>query len=113
MECVKETISRLPYGKVAEFIVKANELASAKVHDETLHEQITKYEDSIKAGHGVVVVAHSQGNLFTHQAYNSLDGWMQTYFHTIDLSTLFGTKNQAESLKRDCHHQSSIFNGAV
>lgn len=83
----KETISRLPYGKVAEFIVKANELASAKVHDETLHEQITKYEDSIKAGHGVVVVAHSQGNLFTHQAYNSLDGWMQTYFHTIAVAT--------------------------
>ncbi len=52
-----------------------------------MHEQITKYEDSIKAGHGVVVVAHSQGNLFTHQAYDSLDGWMQTYFHTIAVAT--------------------------
>ena len=43
----------------------------------------------VKDGHGVIVIAHSQGNLFTNRAYKELGKssavydfiWMQKYFH--------------------------------
>jgi len=34
-------------------------------HDSNLKTQVTSYKNSIKDGHGVIVLAHSQGNLFT------------------------------------------------
>jgi len=48
-----------------------------------LSEQITSYTNSIEAGHGVIVVAHSQGNLFTNEAYAKLDSWMQNYLISL------------------------------
>ncbi len=45
-----------------------------------LNKQIASYRQSIREGHGVIIVAHSQGNLFTNEAYKkfttdeSLDG---------------------------------------
>ena len=45
---------------------------------------VKKYKQSVIDGHGVIIVAHSQGNLFTNRAYNELgrytqnhDGWMK------------------------------------
>jgi len=51
-------------------------------HQADLSRQIKAYKNSIKSGHGVLVVAHSQGNLFTEEAYRALgkiskNGWMQ------------------------------------
>ena len=43
-------------------------------HETDLKLQVDKYEASIKAGHKVLVVAHSQGNLFAHEAYEQLEG---------------------------------------
>jgi len=40
-------------------------------HKTDLSKQVTKYENSIKSGHRVLVVAHSQGNLYTYEAYNT------------------------------------------
>ncbi|MGB6018707.1 MAG: hypothetical protein WBF77_03835, partial [Sulfurimonadaceae bacterium] len=52
-----------------------------------INKQVTSYEESIKNGHGVVTVAHSQGNFFTNDAYGRLDSWMQEYFHIISVAT--------------------------
>ncbi|HFD13897.1 MAG TPA: hypothetical protein ENJ34_01180, partial [Epsilonproteobacteria bacterium] len=53
-------------------------LATQEVHDEDLRIQVESYKWSIKSGHAVVVVSHSQGNLFALQAYDDLqktDAW--------------------------------------
>ena len=47
-----------------------NELVTAHQYDLTL--QINSYINSISREHKVLVVAHSQGNLFTNEAYESL-----------------------------------------
>jgi hypothetical protein len=57
------------------------------VHNADLKEQVRKYKESIRDGHGVIVIAHSQGNLFTNEAYDALDPWMQQYFHMIGVAS--------------------------
>ncbi len=39
-------------------------------HEADVEKQVKAYKDSIESGHRVLVVAHSQGNLFTGDAYN-------------------------------------------
>jgi len=56
-------------------------------HETDLSEQVTKYENSIKSGHRVLVVAHSQGNLYTYEAYNDLPEWMRNYFEAITIAS--------------------------
>ena len=61
-------------------------------HGRDLQKQIIKYQDSIKLGHKVLVVAHSQGNLFTYEAYEELkkrskDGWMRYYFQAVSIAS--------------------------
>ena len=56
-------------------------------HDWDLSKQVKKYKDSIKDGHKVLVVAHSQGNLFTYEAYRKLDSWMQDYFYAVSVAS--------------------------
>ena len=47
-------------------------LLTQQAHDADLDIQVTQYKDSIKNGHGVLVVAHSQGNLFAGEVYKKL-----------------------------------------
>ncbi len=54
---------------------------------EDLMNHITAYKNSIKQGHGVIVVAHSQGNFFTNKAYEHLDDWMKSYFNMIGVAS--------------------------
>ncbi len=56
-------------------------------HAPDLKGQIEKYKSSIENGHKVLVVAHSQGNLFTYEAYNGLPGWMQNYFEAVSVAS--------------------------
>ena len=56
-------------------------------HIPDLTAQVATYKESIKLGHGVIVVAHSQGNYFTNEAYELLDGWMKDYFHMFGVAT--------------------------
>lgn len=56
-------------------------------HLKSIAEQITAYKGSIQAGHKVLVVAHSQGNLFTYAAYNALPGWMHNSFEAISIAS--------------------------
>ena len=68
------------------------------VHDADLTTQVRKYRNSIRKGHKVIVVAHSQGNLFTNEAFKSIisnkfekhnrpNGWMKNYFKRVSVAT--------------------------
>ena len=61
-------------------------------HGPDLSLQVTAYQNSIKQGHKVLAVAHSQGNLFTREAYIALgqqskDAWMQNYFNAVSIAS--------------------------
>ena len=56
-------------------------------HSTDLQIQVKAYTNSIAAGHKVLVVAHSQGNLFAADAYNKLPGWMQPYFEAVSVAS--------------------------
>ena len=78
-------------------------------HDADLTGQVDKYEASIVAGHKVLVVAHSQGNLFTKEAYDKLeersnnDNWMQKYFDAVSIASpaYYPIKNKVERIDWD------------
>jgi hypothetical protein len=62
------------------------------IHALDLDDQVNQYKASIEQGHKVLVVAHSQGNLFTYEAYrrlgtNSTNGWMQKYFEAVSIAS--------------------------
>ena len=60
------------------------------IHQLDLSLQVDKYENSIKRGHRVLVVAHSQGNLFAHEAYEHLGErakWMQKYWEAVSIAS--------------------------
>ena len=44
----------------------------SKDHGSDLRKQIETYERSLNAGNNVLTVAHSQGNLFTYEAFNAI-----------------------------------------
>ncbi len=61
-------------------------------HFEDYQEHYTRYVSRIKEGHKVLVVAHSQGNLFTNEIYKRLgsqskDGWLQEYFGVVSVAS--------------------------
>ncbi len=56
-------------------------------HDRDLKTQVEAYKQSIKDGHSVLVIAHSQGNLFTVEAFDKFDEWMKPYFHTLAIAS--------------------------
>ncbi len=56
-------------------------------HVNDLNNQVESYKKSIKNGHGVIVLAHSQGNYYTNEAYERLDDWMKEYFHMFGIAT--------------------------
>ena len=59
--------------------------------------QFKAYKESIKNGHGVVVIAHSQGNFFTNLAYDMFENhilpweedtaWMRRYFSALAVAS--------------------------
>ena len=62
-------------------------LMTQKAHDSDLSRQVAQYKESIKRGHKVLLVAHSQGNLFGYEAYGKLDSWMKDYFEAVSVAT--------------------------
>uniref|UniRef100_UPI0025E15FE1 hypothetical protein n=1 Tax=Sulfurovum sp. TaxID=1969726 RepID=UPI0025E15FE1 len=61
-------------------------------HKRDLHLQIKHYKESIKNGHKVLIVAHSQGNLFTYDAYQDIRNdnhnfWMVNYMDIISIAS--------------------------
>ncbi|WP_294962707.1 hypothetical protein [Sulfurimonas sp.] len=80
-----------------------------------INKQVKAYEDSIKIGHGVLVLAHSQGNFFTNKAYNSDGGiapWMRDYFKTVGLASPSDVKIPHSSYLTYDNDPISVLNGA-
>ena len=68
------------------------DLLKDTAHKADLKTQIDTYKASIKSGHKVLVVAHSQGNLFTNEVYKKLlghttDWWMTRYFKVVSIAS--------------------------
>ncbi len=87
-------------GKLFGAVVTFWDDAEEQAHDADLSLQIAKYRASVRSGHSVIVVAHSQGNLFTNEAYRQftqdeeLDGtpyrrnaWLSHYFKRISIAS--------------------------
>ena len=62
-------------------------LSTQKAHDTDLKLQVEQYKNSIEQGHKVLVVAHSQGNLFAREAYLRLPVWMHKYWEAVSIAT--------------------------
>ncbi len=77
---------------VSSFIDKTED-EIAKQESEDMIKHRNAYMKSIEDGHGVVVIAHSQGNLFVNHTYKNLassvpsQAWMQKYFHILGVAT--------------------------
>jgi len=61
-------------------------------HHGDVREHVAKYKNRILQGHKVLVVAHSQGNLYALDTYEKLgeeskDGWMQDYFEAVSIAS--------------------------
>ncbi len=57
----------------------------------TISEQMKAYEESVRNGHGVITVAHSQGNFFTNEVFKRIatmpkTSWMKPYLHMIGVA---------------------------
>ncbi len=72
---------------VTAFLTNHNIQEDWHAHIDDLTKQVENYKQSIKDGHGVIVIAHSQGNYFTNEAYEKLDDWMKDYFHMFGVAT--------------------------
>ena len=57
------------------------------LHKTDVNKQVQTYKKSIQSGHRILVIAHSQGNLFTGDAYNALDSWMKPYFEAVSVAS--------------------------
>ncbi|MBD3789253.1 MAG: hypothetical protein IE885_02610 [Campylobacterales bacterium] len=72
------------YNQALSLITGMNEEMIRQAYEADLSVQITDYKNSIALGHGVIVVAHSQGNLFTNDAYKNIiqdDGsWRKDFY---------------------------------
>ncbi len=79
-------------------------------HASDLKEQIDAYKASIDNGHGVLVVAHSQGNLFTKEAYDALDPCMQKQFEAVSIASPMHAdiKEARLSITDDITHHASM-----
>ncbi len=90
-DAFKEFLGRVPIvGKGANIAVVLTEAVSYYYQKEDIKVQVKAYEKSIKLGHGVLVLAHAQGNFFTNKAYNSTGGitpWMRKYFITVGIAS--------------------------
>jgi len=77
---------------LASFFSPFSSLIQKTSHDRNLETQIASYADSIVHGHKVLVVAHSQGNLFTYEArekllFGSKLGWASKYFQVVSIAS--------------------------
>jgi len=80
------------YNQALELITDdRNEAMIQQAYNTDLTKQIKDYKNSIDLGHGVIVVSHSQGNLFTNDAYKNItqgsDSWRKDYFTAVAVAS--------------------------
>jgi hypothetical protein len=56
-------------------------------HDKNIKDMVKSYKESLKSGHGVILVTHSQGNLFAVEAVEKLEEWEREYVHHISIAS--------------------------
>jgi len=88
----KMTLGYIPQARAIELFVAASEYAGEMGQEGTLSQQMRKYRSSIDTKHNILVLAHSQGNFFTHQAYNKLkteytETTTKKFFHTVAVAS--------------------------
>ncbi|WP_345971850.1 SBBP repeat-containing protein [Sulfurimonas diazotrophicus] len=60
-----------------------------------VEKQVNAYSKSVESGHGVIIIAHSQGNFFTNRAFFTFSDptqiknltWVQQYFYVMGVAT--------------------------
>jgi len=91
-------------------------------HNRNLNTQVEAYKESIESGHKVLVVAHSQGNLFTYEARGRLideskDAWMDKYFQVVSIASpaMFSISSDTPliSWDNDLVAWLGVYNGSV
>jgi hypothetical protein len=109
-------LGKVPYvGKGANASVQISEDVARKYESGDIKRQVEAYEKSIKLGHGVLVLAHAEGNFFTNKAYNSIGGitpWMRDYFITVGLASPSDIKIPHSSYLTYDNDPISVKNGA-
>ena len=87
-DLIESLLQKLSLHEVVDGIVgNIYNTLTQNAHSSDLSLQVANYKKSIQSGHKVLVVAHSQGNLFTYEAYRKLDDWMQDYFEAISVAS--------------------------
>ena len=87
-DLIESLLQKLSLHEVVDGIVgNIYNTLTQNAHSSDLSLQVANYKKSIQLGHKVLVVAHSQGNLFTYEAYRKLDDWMQDYFEAISVAS--------------------------
>jgi hypothetical protein len=61
---------------------------SALVTTDSLKDHVTKYKSAIAEGKKIILVAHSQGNMFGNQAYNLLDSHERLSFGMVAVANV-------------------------
>lgn len=95
--------------------VEFSEAITRNYESQDIAKQVSAYKKSILDGHGVLVLAHSQGNFFTNKAYKSDDGidtWMREYFRTVGLASPSSKKIPHSNYVRYDNDPIAILNGA-
>jgi hypothetical protein len=59
----------------------------ADIENENLDWMVNTYKRSINDGHRVILVSHSQGNLFGVRAYDELESWQKKYFKQVSVAS--------------------------
>ncbi len=84
-------------------MAKLYTILTENAHAADLELQVKKYKSSIRNGYRVLVVAHSQGNLFAYEAYRRLPLSMQRYWDAVGIASpgMFEIKENAPSIAWD------------
>ena len=61
--------------------------SAVSIHAPNLQEHVNLYFEELKKGNNVIVVAHSQGNLYVNEAYEHLSGIEMARFHIVPVAT--------------------------
>jgi hypothetical protein len=74
-------------GFVVEELINLISKDVANIENENLDWMVKIYERAINDGHRVILISHSQGNLFGIRAYDQLESWQKKYFKQVSVAT--------------------------
>ena len=102
-DLLESLLQKLSLQERLDKLSELNEALKKTAHDADLTLQVNKYKASIRDGHRVLVVAHSQGNLFAYEALRKLPDWMQDYWEAVGIASpgMFAIKDDAPSIGWD------------